>query len=115
MKTYSAGGLFLCLILMLGAFAVSAQEKSDNAPFDPQKFTVAEFLADITAEDGGADAGIALMWMHGYATCGLGYENVGPLTPKVFETLVAFLMYYGKEHPEASLLEAADGYVNMGT
>jgi len=96
---------------MVPVWAQDSAESSVN--FDPMGVTSGSVLDDLSSAEGGEVAGIAIMWMHGYATALVGYEEIGPLNQEIFETLVAFLMYYGTQAPDSTILQAAEAFVKI--
>ena len=121
MKKYAVAiSLVLSLVFVLGIFGASAQGKkeveAEGIDFDPRTFTVEQFMAEISPEEGNEGSGqfyTAVLWMHGYVAKGVGAETFGAITSESFDRLMSFVMFYADENVKANMVDVAEAYTKM--
>lgn len=76
--------------------------------FDPQSYNCEKFLADLDSPKGqGQEAGMALIWAHGFHSAVYGTDEVGALNEKAAGEFAVQYGTYCKEHKKETFSRAA--------
>jgi hypothetical protein len=76
--------------------------------FDPQSYSCAKFLADLESPKGsGQEAGMALIWAHGFHSARYGTDEVGALNEEIIGEFAVNYGNYCKEHTKQTFSRAA--------
>lgn len=73
--------------------------------FDPQTYTCAQFTKDLPK--GTDNAGVALIWVHGYQSAIYGTDEMGALDEKTIGEIAESYMEYCTKHPSESFSRAS--------
>jgi hypothetical protein len=83
-------------------------EAEEMEQFDPQSYSCGKFIADLESPKGqGQEAGMALIWAHGFHSAVYGTDEVGALNEKAAGEFAVQYGSYCKEHKKETFSRAA--------
>jgi hypothetical protein len=87
---------------------VGKDAKEEMEQFDPQSYTCDQFLTDLASPKGsGQEAGMALIWAHGFHSALFGTDEVGALNEKVIGEIAEQYATYCKDNKKETFSRAA--------